>query len=223
MKSLATKYLGIDLKNPLVISSSGLTSSVAKIVKLEESGAGAVVLKSLFEEQIRMEAGTMISSSDYPEAQDYIMNYTRSNTVDQYLQLIEDAKKSVTIPVIASINCISASEWQSFAKSIQQAGADAIELNAFVLPDSVTTSGQHYEQLYYDILAGVKSYATIPVSVKLGQNFSNIPALVNNLYARGARGVVLFNRFPILTSIQWDLPLRKSSVHPLIYVSRCVG
>ena len=195
MTSLATKYLGLNLRNPLVVSSSGLTSSVSKIVKLEESGAGAVVLKSLFEEQIRMEAGSMIKSSDYPEAQDYISNYLRSNTVDQYLQLVEDTKKSVSIPVIASINCVSSQEWHSFAKSIQEAGADALELNVFVMPDSAIENGTSYEQLYYDIVEGVRKHVSVPVSVKLGQHFSNIPALVNNLYARGAKGVVLFNRF----------------------------
>jgi len=129
MANLATNYLGLKLSNPLIVSSSGLTNSVEKIRQLEELGAGAVVLKSLFEEQIQAEAGRMLGESSYPEAQDYVLQYTRSHSLEEYLQLIEDAKKSVRIPVIASINCISASDWIGFASDIEKAGADALELN----------------------------------------------------------------------------------------------
>ena len=105
MINLSTNYLGLKLNNPLIVSSSGLTNSVEKIKKLEELGAGAVILKSLFEEQIKAEAGQMIGDTNYPEAQDYLLQYTRNNSIEDYLQLIENAKKSVKIPVIASINC----------------------------------------------------------------------------------------------------------------------
>jgi dihydroorotate dehydrogenase (fumarate) len=195
MANLETKYLGLNLKNPVIVSSSGLTGTPGKIVQLADAGAGAVVLKSLFEEQIRMEAGSMIKNTDYPEAADYIDAYSRSNALDEYLKLIEDAKARIDIPVIASINCISSSEWMSFAKQIQEAGADALELNVFFLPNEIHGGGTDYEQIYYDILDAVTRKITIPISVKLGQHFSNIPALVNNLYARGSKGVVLFNRF----------------------------
>ncbi|MBA7534887.1 Dihydroorotate dehydrogenase B (NAD(+)), catalytic subunit [subsurface metagenome] len=192
---LTTNYLGIELKNPLIVSSSGLTSTVPKIEKLESAGAGAVVLKSLFEEQINMDASTMLKESDYPEAEDYILNYTRNNSVDQYLELIEKAKDSVSIPIIASINCISSKEWLNFAGSIQDAGADALELNVFILPDNIHENGYIYEQLYDDILVNIKTKITIPISIKIGQHFSNIPAFVKNLKGMGAQGVVLFNRF----------------------------
>ncbi len=192
---LTTNYLGIELKNPLIVSSSGLTSTVPKIEKLESAGAGAVVLKSLFEEQINMDASTMLKESDYPEAEDYILNYTRNNSVDQYLELIEKAKDSVSIPIIASINCISSKEWLKFAGSIQDAGADALELNVFILPDNIHENGYIYEQLYDDILVNIKTKITIPISIKIGQHFSNIPAFVKNLKGMGAQGVVLFNRF----------------------------
>ncbi|MBN1597764.1 MAG: dihydroorotate dehydrogenase-like protein [Bacteroidales bacterium] len=195
MASLATNYLGIDISNPLIVGSSGLTNSVAKIQKLQEYGAGAVVLKSLFEEQIRKEAGSMLKNSNYPEAEDYIMNYVRNNSVDQYYKLIESAKEAVDIPVIASINCMSSKEWINYADGIQKAGADAIELNVYILPDSVHENGVSYEQIYFDILTEVTQRVTIPVSVKLGQHFSNIPSFINKLYSRGAKGVVLFNRF----------------------------
>jgi dihydroorotate dehydrogenase (fumarate) len=195
MINLTTKYLGLELKNPIIISSSGLTSSVSKIEKLEKAGAGAIVIKSLFEEQIKMEAGSILKYSDYPEATDYINMYTRENSIDQYLKIIENAKKTIKIPIIASINCISSNEWISFASAMQEAGADAIELNVFFIPDSIHKDGHDYEQLYYNILEEINRKISIPVAVKLGLHFSNIPALVNNIYACGAKGVVLFNRF----------------------------
>ncbi len=192
---LTTNYLGLELKNPLIVSSSGLTNSVKKIKKLESVGAGAVVLKSLFEEQINRDALDMLKETDYPEAEDYILNYTKNNTVEQYLQLIEEAKNTVDIPVIASINCISSKEWLFFAKSIQDAGADALELNVFILPDNIHENGYLYEQIYDDILIHLTKNINIPISVKIGQHFTNIPAFVKNLKGRGAHGVVLFNRF----------------------------
>ncbi len=133
MGNLSTNYLGLPLVSPLIVSSCGLTGSVDKISRFAEQGAGAVVLKSLFEEQIRFESGVQIQRSDYPEAHDYISRYVKSNSLEEYLKLIESAKKAVRIPVIASINCISASEWISFARNIQDAGADALELNIYFL------------------------------------------------------------------------------------------
>lgn len=195
MANLETKYLGLNLKNPVIVSSSGLTGSIGKIEQLAKSGAGAVVLKSLFEEQIHLEAGSMLKNADYPEAEDYINNYARDNALDEYLKLISEAKAATDIPVIASISCVGASEWVSFAEHVQQAGADAIELNVYILANDVLESGSSYEQIYYDILDAVTKKVTIPISMKLGQHYSNIPSLVNNLYGRGAKGVVLFNRF----------------------------
>ena len=195
MIKLNTNYLGLSLKNPVIVSSSGLTNSVEKIVKLEEAGAGAVVLKSLFEEQIKYEAGGMIDNSDYPEAQDYIMHYVKDNSVVEYLKLIEQAKKAVNIPVIASINCITAAEWVSFSKDIEQAGADALELNVFFVPVDDNKSSEKYEALYYVLLEKVKAITKLPVSVKIGTNFTNPVNLIKNIYFRGAKGVVLFNRF----------------------------
>jgi dihydroorotate dehydrogenase (fumarate) len=195
MANLTTTYLGLTLQNPVIISSSGLTSSVDRIKRLEQLGAGAVVLKSLFEEQIQHEAGLFIDKSDYPEAFDYIRQYTKSNSLEEYLKLIENAKQTVKIPVIASINCISASEWVSFAGKIQQAGADALELNVFFVPVEKEISSEKYEQLYYEIVAKVRENTTIPVAVKIGMHFTNLVRIINNIYFRGAQGVVLFNRF----------------------------
>jgi len=195
MVNLTTNYLGLNLKNPLIISSSGQTNSVEKIQKYEELGAGAVVLKSLFEEQINFEAGLYVENAVYPEAHDYITAYSRSNAVDEYLTLIEKAKRSVNIPVIASINCISASEWVTFAREIEKAGADALELNVFFVASDKEISAEKYENLYNNLLIKVKEVTNLPLAVKIGYHFTNLTRMVNNLYLRGARGVVLFNRF----------------------------
>lgn len=195
MASLNTSYLGLKLKNPVIISSSGLTNSLEKIVRLYELGAGAVVLKSLFEEQINYEVGHLVDQSDYPEAQDYIKNYLKDHSLGEYLKLIEDSKKAVKIPVIASINCISGSEWVLYAKDIELAGADALELNVFIVATDENKASDKYEALYYDIIEKVKAKTKLPLSIKLGMHHTNLVNLVNNIYYRGAAGVVLFNRF----------------------------
>ena len=129
MANLQTTYLGLQIKNPLVAASSGLTSSVEKIKELEAAGIGAVVLKSIFEEQIYNEVSSMLEKDQqntaYPEAEDYIKGYLRDNTVKKHLELLTEVKKAVNIPVIASINCISGEEWTTFAKDFEEAGADA--------------------------------------------------------------------------------------------------
>lgn len=195
MVNLETNYAGLKLKNPLIVSSSGLADSVAKVEKIDEQGAGAVVLKSLFEEQIRHESGKLSETSDYPEAADYINYYTRNNSVEQYLTLIEESKKKVDIPVIASINCVSAKEWVSFAREIETAGADALELNVFFLPTDKDLSSADYEQIYHDLADKVCNLVSIPVIMKLGLQFTNLTGLVNQLHYRGVNAFVLFNRF----------------------------
>ena len=195
MIDLKTKYLGLELRNPIIVSSSGLTNSVEKIKKLEENGAGAVVLKSLFEEQITHEAGKLSETSDYPEAEDYVNFYVRNSSVNDYLKLIEDVKKEVNIPVIASINCVSSKEWIEFASKIQDAGADALEINIFYLPTNVDSKPEVYESIYFELATKIKEYISIPVAFKLGNNFTNLLRVVNQLYIRQVKGVVLFNRF----------------------------
>jgi dihydroorotate dehydrogenase (fumarate) len=195
MINLSTNYLGLSLVSPLIVSSCGLTGSADKIKRFAELGAGAVVLKSLFEEQIRHEAGSQIQASDYPEAYDYISRYVKSNSLEEYIKLIESAKKAVNIPIIASLNCISASEWISFAKSIESAGADALELNVYFLASEKDVAAEKIENLYYELLRKIREVVNIPLSVKIGYQFSNLAATVNNFYLRGAKGVVLFNRF----------------------------
>ena len=199
MDKLETTYLGLKLKNPIIAASSGLTSSVEKIVELEKAGIGAVVLKSIFEEQINGEVTSMLSkdtqNSGYPEAEDYIKGYLRDNTIKKHIELIESAKKAVNIPVIASVNCVSPDEWTSFSKDFQDAGADALELNIFYIPTDRHEKPGVVEQMYIDVLRKVKSQVSIPVAVKFGIYHSNILGMAEKLKANGASGIVMFNRF----------------------------
>ncbi|MCW3787868.1 dihydroorotate dehydrogenase-like protein [Plebeiibacterium sediminum] len=210
MANLNTSYMGLNLKNPIIVSSSGLTSSIDKISKLVEAGAGAVVLKSLFEEQINYEINNQIKHGegyDYPEAMDYIAGYTKDNSVGEYIKLIKEAKEKFDIPVIASINCFSANEWIDFAKKIEDAGADAIELNVHIVNTDKNVEAAVIEGLYYTIAENIAKAIKIPFSIKLGDNFANLVAVVNKLYALGAKGVVLFNRF-----YQPDIDINKLSL-----------
>jgi dihydroorotate dehydrogenase (fumarate) len=201
MVNLETTYLGLKLKNPLVVGSSGLTSSVNRIVELEKAGAGAVVLKSIFEEQINNEIGHILESDPYnpgyryPEAADYINTYIRENSVSSHIDLIKKVKKAVSIPVIVSINCIHPAEWTSIAREFEDAGADAIELNMFFIPVGRNDTSESIEQNYLDVVSAVKKETKIPVSAKIGNHFTNIVAMAEKLKGAGADGIVMFNRF----------------------------
>ena len=175
MADLKTTYVGLKLRNPFIVSSSGLTNSINIIEEIEQAGAGAVVLKSLFEEQIRNETGQLTDFNDYhAEAYDYINTYVKDNSVDNYLNLIKQAKLAVDIPIIASINCISGKDWTSYAKQIETAGADALELNIYTMALDKSTDGFKYEQMYFEIVEAVQKAINIPVIVKLGYYFTNL-------------------------------------------------
>ncbi len=200
MTNLETTYLGIKLKNPLVAASSGLTGSVDKIREMEHAGIGAVVLKSVFEEQINGEVGDMLARSsghgaDYPEADDYIQHYVRNNSLLKHTSLLTRVKQETGLPVIASINCVSSAEWTSFARDLEEAGADAIELNVFYLPVKRHQEAAEVEKIYTDVLQAVTAVTKIPIAVKIGSHFTNIVGMAEKLKANGARGVVMFNRF----------------------------
>ena len=195
MTDLKTTFAGLSLRNPIIISSSGLTNSAGKNKRLAEAGAGAIVLKSLFEEQIMLEADQLKDPAFYPEASDYLEEYIREHKLAEYLTLIKESKKECSIPIIASINCYSDSEWVDFAKQIQEAGADALEINILALQSDVQYTYGSFEQRHIDILRHIKQTVTIPVIMKLGDNLTNPVALIDQLYANGAAAVVLFNRF----------------------------
>ncbi len=205
---ISTTYMGMKLSNPIIVSSSGMTSTVDGIKHMADSGAGAVALKSLFEEEILMEiskaSGSGAVVNNYGEAAEYMRYYVREENVGNYLKLIESAKKSVGIPVIASINCVSAGEWVNYAKSIENAGADALELNIFIMPSDPKLTGEAVERRYFDIVAGVKKHIKIPLALKLGYHFSGMAYFLTALSSSGIQGLVLFNRF-----VSPDIDLRK--------------
>jgi dihydroorotate dehydrogenase (fumarate) len=149
MEKLKTTYLGLPISSPLIVSSSSLTSTPDRLKEAEDSGAGAVVLKSLFEEQINYYVNTLSETSSYPEADDYISYYTRSKSVEEYLSLIKTAKESLDIPVIPSINCISSEGWIDFARHIASAGASALEVNVFFLPVNKNETSAEAEKVYF--------------------------------------------------------------------------
>jgi dihydroorotate dehydrogenase (fumarate) len=196
---LTARYLGLRLPSPIMVGSCGLTGSVEGVRACAAAGAGGVVLKSVFEEQISAEVGQVLAASsqpfDHPEAHQYITAYGTQNAVDDYLRLIEGARREVRIPVIPSIHCATSTGWSTFARKAEAAGADALELNVFVMPATAAHTAQSVEQVYLDVLAEVKRQVKIPVALKIGFFFSSLPEMAARLYARGADGLVLFNRF----------------------------
>ena len=194
MKKLETIYAGLTLRNPIVVSSSGLTSTAEKCLLWENAGVGAVVLKSLFEEQIDTHID-QLDAEAYPEAREYLQQYVSAHELGDYLALINEAKEKCTIPIIASINCYRKRSWSSYAKRVEAAGADAIELNIFKLCTDLNGRQDELEKLYIDVVKQVRKHIKIPIIVKCAKYFSNLPAIVNRLHKAGANGVVLFNRF----------------------------
>ena len=214
MIDLSCKYLGLQLKNPLIVGSSGLTSSIENLKTIARLGAGAVVLKSIFEEQIKFDADKFIRSDNpeirswneafegivsktefyYEEAYEYLTSYAREHTLSGYLSLISDAKKEINIPVIASINCSTQYDWQYFARRIEEAGADALELNVYLLPSDFDKTGIENEEVYFDIIKEVRKFISIPVSLKIGYYFSSLARMAGKLSETGIAGLTLFNR-----------------------------
>jgi len=209
MEKLTTKYLGMTLKSPLIVGSSRLTSTIEHLREAEECGAGAVVLKSLFEEQINYYVNQIPSTPGYPEADDYISNYTHANSVEEYLDLIRQAKKELSIPVIPSINCYTSHGWTGFAKNIADSGADAIEINVFFMPLDRKMSSADSEKIYLDLIGKLKKIIKIPIALKIGYRFSNILYMIDQFYMRGVEGVVMFNRF-----FEPDIDVNKMEVVP---------
>ena len=201
MANLNTEYLGLKLKNPLVAASSGLTNSLEDVVEFEKSGVGAIVLKSLFEEEIRVELEKDLSRMQqdsflYPETMDFYDDVLEvEDTLTNYLKLITDAKKTVSVPIIASINCVTAEKWPYYATTLQDAGADALELNVFSLPSDLKHQPEKDEQLVFDIIDAIQDKVKIPVALKISYYSSNLAALIRKISETHVSGVVLFNRF----------------------------
>jgi dihydroorotate dehydrogenase (fumarate) len=196
---LTTSYMGLKLKNPIIVSSSKLTGSIDSLVKCQNAGAGALVLKSVFEEQIKFEAESSVKDTDFmyyyfPEAKEKVLGLSVDTKLDRYLEFVRKAKQNLDIPVISSINCKSADDWTKFSKLVQDAGADAIELNIAVFPFNSSQTSNDVEDIYLQIVDGVLENVSIPVSVKLSPYFTNVCNVVNSFVKKGVSAVVLFNR-----------------------------
>lgn len=201
MANLGVSYGGLSLKNPIIVGSSGLTDKTESIRNLERNGAAAVVLKSLFEEEIILEKEARLGQMQsggllYPETVDfYQYEEAPRETTAAYLELIRETKKQVSIPVLASINCMTARQWTWFPKEIELAGADGLELNLFILPSDLKRSAEENEKVYFDIVHQVCTRVEIPVSLKISFYYSNLATMITNLGSTGVKGIVLFNRF----------------------------
>ena len=197
MKNLKTKYLGLDLNSPIIMGSSALSKKIDNLKHAEDSGAGAIVLKSLFEEEINYEIEKIIddNSTNFSSAHDYITNYSKYNALQQYSDFISAAKNAVSIPIIASINCTNNIEWGQFASSVESAGADALELNLNIVNYDPTVSAADIENQYYSIVSSIKKATKLNVACKLSDNYTNITNFIFNLNKLGVKSFVLFNKF----------------------------
>jgi len=193
-KILMTSFAGLNLINPIIIGSSGLTNTPEKNTALEKAGVGAVILPSIFEEQIEIQTNKEIWT-DCPNARNYILNSANEMQLEEYLKLITDSKELCHIPIIASINCYRENGWTDFVRRIEMAGADAIELNIYGLNTEIDQPENSVEDIYLRITQKVKSLVNIPVIVKMSKYFSHIVKLTDDLQKTGADGIVLFSRF----------------------------
>ena len=211
MADLRVRYMGLELDNPFIVSSSSLTDSVDKVKACQAAGAGAVVLKSLFEEEIQAEIDGDSGGAEHTEAADYIREIRTDAGLKRYTDLIRGAKESVKIPVIASINAVSHNWWEEHVASLEAAGADALELNISLMPYDYRDDEAAISEFYIKTVEAVRSRVSIPISVKIGYYFSSIPAMVDRLRWAGAAAVVLFNRFyPLDIDIE-SMTLRSAS------------
>lgn len=230
MANLSTKFMGMDLKNPVIAGSSGITSTLEDIKELEQAGAAAVVLKSIFEEEIRMEmkkTGSAETGFPYAETMDFIKEGDCFSSLESYLDLIKSAKNETGIPVIGSINCVTAEEWIPFAKKIEDAGVDALELNILILPSDVNNTSEYTENKHLEIVNALKAEIRIPVAVKIGFHFSNLAGFISRLSQTEIDAIVMFNRsfnadfnitdFEVLSSNIFSTP--GEIIHPLRWIS----
>ncbi len=220
MIDLSTKYLGMDLRNPLVVSASPLSKEIANLRHMEDAGAAAIVLYSLFEEQINIESNELDrylwdgsdvsaeSTSMFPDLANYNIG------PDAYLEHIRQAKQAVSIPIIASLNGVSRGGWVSYAREAEQAGADAIELNVYFVAADPRSTADDVEKLYIDLVTEVRRTVSIPVAVKVGPYFSSFANMALRLEAAGANAIVIFNRF-----YQPDFDLDALEVKPSLTLS----
>jgi dihydroorotate dehydrogenase (fumarate) len=223
MVDLSTEYMGLKLESPIIASSSGMTNTADKVKKMAQNGAGAVVLKSIFEEEIAYEYADFMESTQKTGAEQQYFEYEgttsqiayydyvlREENLKKNISLVEESKKAVTIPIIASINCFLQSvEWLSYAKHLESAGADGLELNMFFPPTDLKRSASDTEKMYFEMIEQVTTSVSIPIALKISYYFTDLAAMVQRLSNTGIRGLVLFNRF-----FSPDFDINKLEVKP---------
>lgn len=196
---LSSSFMGIKIANPIIVSSSALTNSVERVKECADNGAGAVVLKSLFEEQLVTGRASLINQDEmyfwYPQALEFVNSISKEEGVNQYLQLIEKTKKAVSIPVMASINCVTSKEWPEFAEKIEKAGADGLELNIFIPPTNPNITGYKIEDTYAEIIHEVRKRTNMPIAVKVGFYFTSLYRMLYKISNMDVNSLVLFNRY----------------------------
>ncbi|MHB8629712.1 MAG: dihydroorotate dehydrogenase-like protein [Aggregatilineales bacterium] len=218
--NLVTNYLGLPLRSPVIVSANPLSEKIDNIRRMEDAGAGAVVLYSLFEEQLTAQQLNLhhhltYATESHSEAVNYFPALEPFHTgPEAYLDLIRQAKAAVDIPIIASLNATIRGSWARFATLMEQAGADALELNIYYIPTDMDKTGADVEQEYLNILRSVRAHVHLPIAVKLSPYFSNIANMARQLSANGADGLVLFNRF-----YQPDIDLETFEVYPHVLLS----
>lgn len=207
MIDISTSFAGLQLPSPVVVGSSGLSRSLDKLRAFAAAGAGAVILKSLFEEQIEAQVATLAQHNDYTEGAEYLAHYVRHEELGQYLELIQQTKQALSIPVIASICCMRSSSWLDFAERLASAGADALEVNIMQVETDLFYDPVQSEEAYVRLVQELKRRLSIPLIIKLSHHHTALPALVDKLRAAGAAGVTLFNR-----SYQTDIDLEREEL-----------
>ncbi len=210
MADLSTKYMGLELRNPFVVASCRLSASVDGVRRCADAGAGAVVLKSLFEEQIDVDTRELEAQSwlsGHTEAFEYVRAMGMALGPREYVALIEGAKKAVDIPIIASLNCVEGRWWREYAAQIAAAGADGVELNISLLPVDPRRTAAEIERHFYEVVEQVRSEVKLPLAVKIGPYFTSLPHVAHELTERGAAALVLFNRF-----YQMDIDVERMAV-----------
>lgn len=213
-----TKYMGLELKSPIIVGSCGLTADVDKMVAMEEAGAGAVVLKSVFEEQIiydiKRNTHIVAPTDNYGDSYEYIAQHVADDSLGRYFSMIRDAKQRLGIPVIGSINCYSYENWITYAKKFQDAGCDALELNMAILPYETTLSSDDVERTFNQIIGTMRKSISIPVSIKVGTYFTDMARQLQQFSWMGVQGVTMFNK-----SVQVDIDTDTMEMRNASYLS----
>ena len=210
--------MGLELKSPVIVGSCGLTSDVDKMLQMEQAGAGAVVIKSVFEEQIiydiKRNTHVVAPTDNYGDSYEYIAQHVADDSLEQHFSMIRDAKRRLTIPVIGSVNCFSYENWLTYAKKFEEAGCDALELNMAILPYETSMSADDVERTFTQIINTLRKSVSIPISIKVGTYFTDMAKQMQQLSWMGIQGVTMFNK-----SVQVDIDIENETLKNASYLS----